>query len=72
MECRKLGPHDTVGGLIFDAAGTERTGESYHSHDGARGGLMRECGYPAWRVIGLECVGMDDPAGSYRVQEPQH
>jgi hypothetical protein len=64
MECRKLPP--SVGGLTQDA------GEIYHSHDGARGGLMRECGYPAWRVIGLECVGYDGSAGSYLVQAPQH
>jgi hypothetical protein len=64
MECRKL--PENVGGR------TERVGEIYHSHDGARGGLMREAGYPAWRVLGLECVGFDGSLGSYLVQTPQH
>lgn len=65
MECRKL-PR-SVGGFTDDLVG-----ELYHSHDSARGGLMRECGYPAWRVIGLECVGYDGSVGSYLVQAPQH
>lgn len=65
MECRKL--PTSVGGFTDDLVG-----ELYHSHDSARGGLMRECGYPAWRVTGLECVGYDGLAGSYLVQALQH
>jgi hypothetical protein len=64
MECRKLPP--SVGGR------TEAVGEIYHAHDGARGGLMRESGYPASCVIGLETVGYDGSFGSYLVQTPQH
>jgi N,N-dimethylformamidase len=65
MECRKLPA--SVGGRTDTLVG-----EIYHSHDRARGGLMRECGYPAWRVIGLECIGYDGAFGSYVVQAPQH
>ncbi len=50
MECRKLGVGS--GGQ----AGVNM-GESYHSQDRGRGGLMRECGYPAWRLVGLETLG---------------
>lgn len=64
MECRKL--PSGVGGR------TDKAGEIYHSHDGKRGGLMRECGYPAWRVIGLECVGYDGGPGGYSVETPEH
>ncbi len=65
MECRKLPVR--VGGRSDNLVG-----ELYHSHDGARGGLMREAGHPAWRVIGLESVGYDGSAGTYLVQAPQH
>lgn len=65
MECRKLPAR--VGGRSDDLVG-----ELYHAHDGARGGLMRECGYPAWRLIGLESVGYDGSAGTYVVQAPEH
>lgn len=53
MECRKV-----------DAPGlqvpTGRRGEAWHSHDGARGGLLRECGHPGWRLIGLETLGWNN------------
>ena len=50
MECRKYGPG--IGGRKFASVG-----EIYHSHDGQRGSLMRNCGYPSWKVIGLDCSG---------------
>ena len=76
MECRKL-PEATpysVGGR------TDSPGEIYHSQDGARGGLMRECPHPtkagetlaAWRLTGLESVGYGQHPGTYTVQAPSH
>ena len=50
MECRKFGP--TIGGRKF-----ANVGEIFHSHDGKRGSLMRNCGLPPWKAIGLECSG---------------
>lgn len=50
MECRKYGPG--IGGRKF-----ANVGEIWHSHDGQRGSLMRNCGYPSWKVIGLDCSG---------------
>jgi hypothetical protein len=69
MECRK-----------GDAPGTQvrgdRRGEMWHSHDGARGGMARECGFPAWRLFGLEycsLVGVGSPGvGPYKVRNPDH
>jgi hypothetical protein len=53
MECRKVdAPGDQVPG--------SRRGEDWHSHDGARGGLLRECGYPGWRLVGLETLGWNN------------
>jgi hypothetical protein len=34
------------------------TGETWHSGDNQRGGLMRECGHPAWQVLGMESSGL--------------
>jgi len=69
MECRKL--DERIGGRV-DAA----TGELYHSHDGRRGSLLRECGRPAWRVVGLECDGWAGVEaadfGVYHVETPDH
>jgi hypothetical protein len=54
MEARKV-----------DAAGFQvprgRRGEAWHSHDGRRGGMLRECGYPGWRLIGLDSLGYNSP-----------
>ncbi len=50
MECRKFDP--AIGGRKYATVG-----ELYHSHDGRRGSLLRECGYPAWKLVGLECIG---------------
>ena len=69
MECRKFGP-----GL----GGRENAtiGELYHSHDGHRGSLSRECGMPAWKVIGLSMLGFwgigPSDFGLYRVKQPDH
>jgi hypothetical protein len=69
IECRK-----------GDAPGTQvradRRGEMWHSHDGRRGGMSRECGFPAWRLFGLEyfsLVGVGAPGvGPYRVRNADH
>jgi N,N-dimethylformamidase len=69
LECRKA-----------DAPGTQvradRRGETWHSHDGRRGGMARECGYPAWKLFGLEYFsleGVGTPGvGPYRVRNPDH
>ncbi len=69
MECRKYGVD--IGGR----QGAE-IGEIFHSHDGRRGSLMRFCGLPAWKVLGLECVGWwpIDTAhfGAYKAVNPDH
>jgi hypothetical protein len=51
MECRKTPSGNTGGSPNF------RLGELWHSQDGQRGGLIRECGRPAWQVIGVDSVG---------------
>jgi hypothetical protein len=69
IECRK-----------GDAPGTQvrgdRRGEMWHSHDALRGGMSRECGFPAWRLFGLEyfsLVGVGVPGvGPYKVCNPDH
>jgi N,N-dimethylformamidase len=70
MECRKF--QSDLGGRP-----PAIVGEIYHSHDGHRGSLMRNCGYPAWRVTGLECVGWwgggkAENFAVYRVSESEH
>jgi hypothetical protein len=67
MEGRKFGP--TIGGREHAAVG-----EIFHSHDGRRGSLMRFCGYPSWKVIGLDCSGWwnADSNGVYTVTNPDH
>jgi hypothetical protein len=69
MECRKF---DTrLGGR----AGAT-IGELWHSQDGGRGSLTRECGIPAWKVIGLSMFGWwgigPNDFGLYRVEVPDH
>ena len=70
MECRKA-----------DAAGQrvplERRGEAWHSHDGRRGGMLRECGFPGVDLIALDCLGFNAPGspeqfGPYVVTDPNH
>jgi hypothetical protein len=67
MECRKLGtlPGGRPGCTV---------GEMWHSHDGRRGSLTRECGYPAWRLVGLATLGFwgGEQNTRYEVQQPDH
>jgi hypothetical protein len=69
MECRK---GDAPGTQVR----TDRRGEMWHSHDGRRGGMSRECGFPAWRLFGLEyfsLVGVGAPGvGPYKVRNADH
>ena len=67
IECRKYGPN--IGGRALASVG-----EIYHSADGKRGSLMRNCGHPPWRNIGLECSGWWGGAnnGVYTVAAPKH
>jgi hypothetical protein len=70
MECRKFG--DNIGGR-----GNSMIGELYHTHDHRRGALMRECGLPSWRVVGLDTAGFNNNAdiktyGSYTVTDADH
>ncbi|GIW93096.1 MAG: hypothetical protein KatS3mg110_1137 [Pirellulaceae bacterium] len=70
MECRKV---DAPGNQLPP----ERRGEAWHSQDGRRGGLMRECGYPGWRLLGLETLGWNNQSnpenfGPFVVQLPDH
>ena len=67
IECRKFGPN--IGGRTLASVG-----EIYHSIDGKRGSLMRNCGYPPWKNIGLECSGWWGGAnnGYYSVIVPEH
>ncbi|WP_010584576.1 LamG domain-containing protein [Schlesneria paludicola] len=69
IECRK---GDAPGSAIRP----DRRGEMWHSHDGQRGGMSRECGYPAWRLFGLEyfsLLGVNWPGvGPYKVRNPDH
>jgi hypothetical protein len=67
IECRKYGPN--IGGRTLASIG-----EIYHSFDGKRGSLMRNCGHPPWRNIGLECSGWWGGAnnGVYTVTAPKH
>lgn len=65
MECRKYDPR--IGGR-----GGAVIGELYHSDDQRRGSLMRECGYPAWKCIGLDCSGWAGVDGVYHADLPDH
>lgn len=70
MECRKV---DAPGNQVPEA----RRGEDWHSHDGARGGLLRECGFPGWSLVGLETLGWNNhgnPAnfGPYTAEATDH
>ncbi len=65
MEVRKFGTK--IGGRQ-----SAQVGELYHSHDFKRGSLMRFCGYPAWKVIGLTCIGWGGAFQPYRVDLPEH
>lgn len=53
MECRKV---DAPGDQMLP----RERGESWHSQDGLRGGLLRDCGHPGWRYTGLETLGWNN------------
>jgi N,N-dimethylformamidase len=70
MECRKA---DAAGARVPSA----RRGEAWHSHDGLRGGMLRECGWPGVNLIALDFFGFNSPDspeqfGPYLVEEPGH
>ncbi|MCS7020702.1 MAG: LamG domain-containing protein [Gemmataceae bacterium] len=70
MECRKV---DAPG----DQMPPQRRGEAWHSQDARRGGLMRECGYPGWQLLGLETLGWNNQGnpknfGPFIVENPNH
>ena len=70
MECRKFDDH--IGGRP-----NAFVGELYHTHDHRRGSLMRECGLPSGRVIGLEAAGWGGvnsikEFAPYRVTDADH
>ena len=65
MECRKYGT--SIGGRRL-----AQVGELYHSDDFKRGSLMRFCGYPAWKLIGLTCIGWGGPFKPYEVEQSDH
>ncbi len=70
MECRKV---DAPGNQMLP----HERGESWHSDDGERGGLLRDCGHPGWRWSGLETLGWNDQGnpknfGPYKVTNADH
>lgn len=69
MECRKLDAG--IGGRPGCTVG-----EIWHSQDGCRGSQMRECGIPAWKLIGLDTFGWasigPNDFGLYHVETPDH
>ncbi len=66
MEGRKFGK--AIGGRNL-----AKVGELYHSHDFKRGSLMRFCGYPAWQLVGLECIGWGGANfANYQADLPDH
>jgi hypothetical protein len=69
MECRKYDP--AIGG-----GSSAKIGELWHSDDGRRGSLLRECGHPAWKIVGLDTVGWWDTGpgqfGVYETALPDH
>ncbi|HAB17608.1 MAG TPA: LamG domain-containing protein [Verrucomicrobiota bacterium] len=55
MECRKV---DAPGNQMLP----HERGECWHSDDGLRGGLLRDCGHPGWSYVGLETLGWNNQA----------
>jgi|GEM_PF-389118 len=68
MECRKW-PSGTAGGSANAAPG-----ELFHSQDGLRGGLLRQCDRPAWKLTGLESIGWNglSPNATFVVTQANH
>ena len=57
MECRKKELNsDKRGGTAWYLGWDRPVGELFHSSDKKRGGLLRQCGMPAYRLIGLESI----------------
>jgi hypothetical protein len=67
MECRKV---DGAGADILGLEDGSHRGEAWHSDDGLRGGLMRECGFPGWQLTGLETFGILSFGGSPQSASP--
>ena len=69
IECRKV---DGWGAQIRP----DERGQCWHSHDGKRGGPPRDCGFPAWKVLGVEFLSYNamggTAAGPFRVADPDH
>jgi len=65
MECRKA---DAAGKRVPAA----RRGEAWHSQDGLRGGMMRECGWPGINLIALDCLGFSGAGGPYLIEDAGH
>lgn len=69
MECRKSSgfPLGTIGDFV-------PAGESFHSQDGRRGGILRRDGYPVSGVLGLEFAGDTNvnPLRSFEILQPGH
>jgi len=69
MECRKA--RGFGGGRPLASIG-----ELWHSQDGRRGGLLRDCGWPAWRLTGLDLAHVQgvnrQSQGWFRVELPDH
>ncbi len=69
LECRKVGTH--IGGQKGATCQ-----ELSHAQDGRQGGLMRYCGLPAWRLIGLDTAGFAarslEDFGLYHPSVPDH
>lgn len=53
LECRKV---DAPGNQLPP----DHRGECWHSHDGLRGGLANECGFPGWKLVGLTTLGWNN------------
>ncbi|MBI4585274.1 MAG: LamG domain-containing protein [Planctomycetes bacterium] len=70
LECRKV---DAPGNQLLP----KERGECWHSQDGRRGGLLNDCGYPSWDLIGLTTLGWNDHGNPdhfspFLVEEPEH
>ena len=69
MECRKA---DGWGAQVRPAY----RGECWHSQDGQRGGVPRDCGIPAWKLLGVEFLSYNAMAApgaqSFRVTQADH
>ncbi|MEY2427923.1 MAG: hypothetical protein QOJ40_808 [Verrucomicrobiota bacterium] len=67
IECRKV-----------DAPGEQmkphERGECWHSHDGIRGGFLRETDYPGYKLFGLDMLGFagESGFGPYTVENADH